>query len=322
MRKARMHRRSFIRVLGGASGWPLTARAQQAMRKLGVLMIGTEDEQDSKLRIAALQDGLRDLGWKDGENIRIDYRWAEGRSDLIRRYSDQLVALAPDVILANGAPVVAALKPLTHTIPIVFANVFNPVGMGLVENLSRPGGNITGFTFVNPDLVGKWAELLNEAAPKVDRAAFFYSPKINPFYPELLRELETASRSVALKVEATAADTVEDLQARIGALASVQGASLIIGADGFMIAHIDEIAALATANHLPGISVYRQFATAGGLMAYGPDVPDIFRRSAGYVDRILRGEKPGDLPVQQPTKFELVLNLKTASHDWLAAAWL
>ena len=314
-----MRRRDFIGLAGGAAAfWPLAARAQQAMRKLGVLMIVAEDEPDSKRRIAAFRQGLQDLGWQDGRNIRIEYRWGAGQPDLIRQYAQELVALAPDIIVANGTPVVAELKQLTRSIPIVFANVFDPVGMGLVESLSRPGGNITGFSFVNPELIGKCTSLLKDAAPGVKRAALLHSPKINPFYPNLLRDLAAAPQSVALEVVPAAADTVDELQTMIVALARTPGTSLIIGPDGFMIVHIAKIAQLAAANRLPAISVYRQFAVEGGLMSYGPDTPDIFRRSAEYVDRILKGANPADLPVQQPTKFEFVVNQKAASALGLA----
>jgi putative ABC transport system substrate-binding protein len=310
-----MRRREFIGLVGGtAAAWPLAAHTQQAqtVRKLGVLMIGAENDPDSELRIAAFRQGLQQLGWQDGRNIHIEYRWAAGRPELIRRYAQELVALAPDVILANGTPVVAELKQVTRSIPIVFANVFDPVGMGLVNSLSRPGGNITGFSFVSPELIGKCTALLKDAAPGVKRAALLYSPKINPFYPNLLRELAAAPQSVALEVVPAPADTVEDLQMTIEALSRIPGTSLIIGPDGFMIVHIHKAAELAAANRLPGISVYRQFAVDGGLMSYGPDVPDIFRRSAGYVDRILKGANPAELPVQQPNKFEFVINQKAA----------
>jgi putative ABC transport system substrate-binding protein len=310
-----MRRRKFIGVIGAAAAaWPLAASAQQshAVRRLGVLMIGGENEPDTKLRTAAFEEGLRELGWHDGRNIRIEYRWAAGRPELIRQYGQELIALAPDIVLANGTPVVAELKQLTSSIPIVFANVFDPVGMGLVSSLSRPGGNITGFSFVSPELIGKCTALLKDAAPAVNRAALLYNPKINPFYANLLRDLAALPQSVALEIVPAAADTVDGLQTTIEALSRIPGTSLIIGPDGFMIVHIRQIAQLAAANRLPGISVYRQFVVEGGLMSYGPDIPDIFRRSAGYVDRILKGASPAELPVQQPTKFEFVVNRKAA----------
>ena len=314
-----MRRREFIGLAAGmAAAWPPAAGAQPALRKLGVLMIVAENDPDSRLRIAAFEQGLRDLGWQDGRNIRIEYRWAAGSPDLIRQYAQELVALAPDIILANGTPVAAELKPLTRSIPIVFANVFDPVGFGLVHSLSRPGGNITGFSFIDPELIGKWTSLLKDAVPSVKRAALLFNPKINPFYPNLLRELAATPRSVALEVVPVPVETVDDLQTTIGALARTPGAGLIIGPDGFMIVHIRRVAELAAANRLPGISVYRQFAVEGGLMSYGPDTADIFRRSAGYVDRILKGANPAELPVQQPTRFEFAVNQKAAAALGLA----
>jgi putative ABC transport system substrate-binding protein len=309
-----MKRREFIGVIGGTAAlWPLMARAQQPMRKLGVLMIGAEDDPDSKLRIAGFQEGLRDLGWQDGRNIRIEYRWGAGRAGLIRQYAQELVALAPAVILANGVLVLQEVKQLTRSIPIVFANVFDPVGLGFVNSLSRPGGNITGFTFVDPQLIGKWTSLIKDAAPGVKRAALLHNPETAPFYPSWLRELAAAPQSVAMEVIPASVETVSDLQTTIEALARTPGTGLLIGPGPFNIVHIRKIAQLAAANRLPGISVYRQFAIEGGLMSYGPDVPDIFRRSAEYVDRILKGANPAELPVQQPTKFECVINQKAAA---------
>ena len=292
---------------------PLAAYAQQPQRRLGALMIGAEDEPDSKLRIDGFLKGLRDLGWKDGENLHIEYRWAAGRQELIQKYAEELVALVPDVILANGAPVMSVLKPLTRSIPIVFANVFDPVGFGLVDSLARPGGNITGFTFIAPELIGKWTELLKEAAPQVTRAAFLYNPKINAFYPGLLRELKSVPQSVSMEIRPTSVETLDDLKAKFRELAGGSETGVMIGPDGFLIAHIGAVARLASASRVAGISVYREFAVEGGLMAYGPDVPDTFRRSAAYVDRILKGAKPADLPVQQPTKFQFAVNQKAAS---------
>jgi putative ABC transport system substrate-binding protein len=308
-----MKRREFISLVGGtAAAWPLAARAQQGMRKLGVLMIVAENDPDSKRRIAAFQQGLRDLGWHDGQNIHIDYRWSAGRPDLIHQYAQEMVALAPDVILANGTTVVAELKALTRSIPIVFALATDPVSFGFVDSLSRPGGNITGFSFINAELLGKWTALLKVAAPGVNRAALLYNPKITPFYPNFLRELAAMPQSAALEIVPATVETVDDLQTTIEALGRTPGTSLIIGPDAFLIVHMDKVARLAAANRLPGISVYRQFVMEGGLMSYGPDTADIFRRSAGYIDRILKGAKPAELPVQQPSKFECVVGKKAA----------
>jgi putative tryptophan/tyrosine transport system substrate-binding protein len=314
-----MRRRDFIRLAGGAAAfWPLQAGAQQPMRKLGVLMIVAEDDPDSKLRIAAFQQGLQEFGWQDGRNIHVDYRWAGGRPELIRRYAEELVALAPDVILANGTPVVAALKPLTRTIPIVGVLVVDPVGLGFITSLSHPGGNITGFSFIDSELIGKWTSLIKDAAPGVSRAMLLYNPRITPFYADFLREIAAAPQSVAIQVGSATVDTADDIQTRIEELARIPGTGLVIGPDAANIVNIRKIAQLATANRLPSISVYRQFVVEGGLMAYGPDTADIFRRSAEYVDRILKGANPAELPVQQPTKFEFVVNQKAASALGLA----
>jgi putative ABC transport system substrate-binding protein len=308
-----MRRREFISLIGGtAAAWPLAVRAQQPMRKLGVLMIVGENDPDSKRRIAAFQEGLRGLGWHDGQNIHIEYRWAAGRAELIRQYAQELVALAPDVVLANGTNVIAELKRLTRSIPIVCALLIDPVNFGFVDSLSHPGGNITGFSFINPELIGKWTALLKDAAPGVTKAALLHNPKITPFYPRFLRKLAATPQLAALQIEPTTVETVDDLQRAIEALGRTPGAGLIIGPDAFMIGHMDRIAQLALANRLPGISVYRQFVMEGGLMSYGPDTADIFRRSAGYVDRILKGANPAELPVQQPNKFECVIGKKAA----------
>ncbi|WP_178133669.1 ABC transporter substrate-binding protein [Vineibacter terrae] len=316
-----MRRREFISVVGGASlVMPLAARAQhrQGMRRLGVLMSGAQDDTDSAARIAAFRQGLQDLGWKDGENIHVDYRWGAGRRALIRQHAQALVALAPDVIVASGTPAVAALATLTRSIPIVCAMVIDPVGLEFAESLSRPGGNITGFTFVNPELIDKWTALLREAAPGVHRAALLYNPERNPWYESFLRKAIAVPRSVAMKLVPMVVGTLDDLAIRIPVLASTPGAGLIIGPEAFVRGHFQQLAAVAAANRLPGISVYRQFAVDGGLMSYGPDTLEIFRGSAGYVDRILKGADPATLPVQAPTRFEFAINQKAATALGLA----
>ena len=307
-----MQRRNFLRLTGVASAWPLVARAQPK-RKLGVLMIVAENDAEGGQRIAAFRQGLRDLGWTDGENIHVEYRWGAGRPELIRQYAQELVALAPDVIVANGNPAINALNPLTRSIPIVCALITDPVGFGFAKTLSRPGGNITGFSFINPELVGKWTALIKDAAPGVNRAALLYNPEINSFWPSLLRGLAAVPQSLAMEVAPITAESMGDVRRETEALGRTPGASLIIGPDAFMIVHMREVAELAAANRLPGISVYRQFAVDGGLMSYGADVPDIFRRAADYVDRILKGANPAELPVQQPTKFEFIVNQKAAA---------
>ena len=314
-------RREFISALGGAAAvWPLAARAQRAggMHEVGVLMPGRESDPDSQARITAFRQGLADLGWKDGQNVHIEYRWADGKGDLIGQYAEELVALAPDVILANSTPVTEAFKKVANSIPIVFAATNDPVGQGFVKSLSHPGGNMTGFTFTNPEMIGKWVGLLKNVAPGMTRAALLFNPNTAPFYPNFLHEIETAGQPTAAELALTPVTTPAEMETAINALAQKPGSGLIIGPDVFNIVHIKQIAQLAGKNQLPAISGYRQFAVEGGLMAYGPDTADIFRRSAEYVDRILKGGNPADLPVQEPIKFEFIVNLKTAKSFGLA----
>jgi putative ABC transport system substrate-binding protein len=310
-----MKRREFMGLIGGAAAsLPLAARAQRStgMRSVGVLMTSAEDGPESQLRILAFRQGLADLGWKQDENIRIEYRWAAGNSDLTRQYAQELVALAPDAILANGTPAVAVLKKLTVSIPIVCALVQDPVGLGLVKSLSHPGGNITGFTFVNPELIGKWIGLLGEAKPHIARAALMFNPRNTPFFFDFLRDIQVTRQRSGIEPVAMPVGTPDEIETAIDALSKQPDSSLIIPPDPFNIDHIERIARLSLRNRLPAVSVYRPFAVEGGLMTYGPDTPDIFRRSAAYVDLILKGANPAELPVQQPTKFQFVVNLKTA----------
>jgi putative ABC transport system substrate-binding protein len=282
------------------------------MPVVGVLMAGDESAPDNQKRIAAFRQGLAELGWKDGKNVHLVYRWSAGKSELIRQYAEELVALAPDVILANSTPVVAVFKSITTSIPIVFALAIDPVGLGHVQSLSHPGGNITGFTFINPELIGKWMELLKEIAPNTTQAAVLFDPATSPFYDNFVRELDGARQPGAIELVAMPVGRGAEMEAAIKTLAQRPGSGLLFGPDPFNQVHINEIAQLEAQNRLPTISVYRPFVVAGGLMAYGPDTADVFRRSAAYVERILKGAKPADLPVQQPVKFELIINLKTA----------
>jgi putative ABC transport system substrate-binding protein len=310
-----MRRRAFIGALGGAAvAWPLAARAQRtgSMRNVGVLLSGIESDPDSQVRIAAFRQGFAELGWKDGGNVHIEYRWSAGKSELIRQYAEELVSLAPDVILANSTPVIAAFKSITTSVPIVFALAIDPVGLGQVKSLARPGGNFTGFTFIDPALIGKWAELIREAAPGVIRAALLFNPKTTPFYPGWLREIETARQAGGVELIAMPVTTTAEMETAVNTLAQKPDSSLMIGPDPFNVVRIKQMAQLATQNRLPAISVYRPFAVEGGLIAYGPDTADIFRRAAGYLDRILKGANPAELPVQQPDKFEFIVNLKAA----------
>jgi putative ABC transport system substrate-binding protein len=308
-------RRKFIASLGGAAlAWPLAARAQRAgrMPKVGVLMPFRENDPDSQARIAALRQGFADLGWNDGQNIHIEYRWADVKIELIQQYAEELVALAPDVIIGDSTPVIQALKKITSSIPIVFALLNDPVGQGVVKSLSHPGGNITGLTYFNPEMIGKWGELLKDVVPGITRTALLFNPSTAPYYPNFLHEIQAVRQPGAIEIVSTPVATPAEMETAINALAQEPGCTLIVAPDVFTKGYIKQIAQLTRKTRLPAVSGYRQFAVEGGLMAYGPDTTDIFRRSAAYVDRILKGASPADLPVQEPIKFEFIVNLKTA----------
>jgi len=308
-----MKRREFITLLGGAAvAWPLGAGAQQAerVRRIGLLQGLAESDPEAQARTVALRQALDVLGWIEGRNILIDYRFAGGDSSRVQTYAAELVNSAPDLIVAHSSPVAAALKQATRTIPIVIAMVNDPVSQGFVTSLARPGGNITGFAFVEFPIVGKWLEMLKEIAPGIRRAALIFNPQTAPYYSNYVRELGAASPAAELSA-VPVSDEVE-LKAAIAALANEAPGGLIAAADPFISAHRELIARLAQHHRLPAVYPFRQFVAEGGLMAYGPDTVDIVRRSASYVDRILKGSTPAELPVQQPTKFQLVINLKTA----------
>jgi putative ABC transport system substrate-binding protein len=307
-----MKRRAFISLLGGAAAaWPLAARAQQAegMRRLAITML-TADDADGQGRITALREGLEKLGWTEGRNLRIDTRWAAGDADRMRTYVTELVQANPDAILANGSPAVAALREETRSIPIVFVAVIDPLGQGFVSNLARPGSNITGFTNMEFTVLGKMLELLKGMAPNITRAAALFNPATGFYVPGYLRLFE-ASSSLGIEL-ATAVHGVSEIEDTVAKLGREPGGGLIVPPEAFTITHHKLITASTARHRLPAIYAYRSFVGEGGLMSYGPDPYDIFRRAASYVDRVLRGEKPSDLPVQQPTKFEFAVNVKTA----------
>ena len=310
-----MRRREFITVLGGAAAWPLTARAQQpeSMRRIGGLVGGGMDfdDLDTQSRIGAFQQGLQQLGWTDGHNVRIDIRAGAGDTDRIRRYAEELVALAPDVILATGAVGVSALLKATRTVPIVFTNVVDPVGAGFVESLARPGGNATGFVSVEYSLSAKWLELLKEIAPRVTRVAVVRDPDISAGIGQF-GAIQTAAPLLGLELIAVSLREVGEVERALSAFARKPNGGLILTSSALSLIRRDLIIGLAAKHKLPAVYPRRVFAASGGLIAYGPDVIDQLHRAAGYVDRILKGEKPADLPVQAPTKYELVINLKTA----------
>jgi putative ABC transport system substrate-binding protein len=310
-----MQRRQLIALLGAvAATWPLRARAQQPerMRHVGVLMTVGENDAEGQARLNALRRGLNQLGWAEGKNLAIEYRWAGGDIGRLRSYATELVGLAPDIIIANSTPALATLHAATTTIPVVFVMVVDPVGLGYIASLSHPGGNITGFTYMEVSLIGKWLDLLKGIAPAITRTAFLFNPDTAPYYKTFLSSFESSAHPEVMEITAAPVPTSGELEATIASLARLPGGSLIVGADASNIVRREAIVRLITQYKLPTISVYRQFAEEGALMSYGPDSEEIFRQSASYIDRILKGETPASLPAQAPTKFEFVINLKTA----------
>jgi len=306
-------RRQFISALGGAAVWPLAARAQQGerMRRIGVLEGVGADIPDAQARHAAFLQGLQQLGWTDGRNVRIDARWAEGNAANTRKYAAELVALAPDVILSVGAAPAGPLLEATRTVPIVFVIVPDSIGAGIVDSLSRPGGNATGFMMFEYSLCGKWLELLKEIAPGMTRAAVLRDPAIAAGVGQFA-VIQSVAPAVGVEVSSVNLRDVAEIEHAVTAFAQSANGGLILTAGPLSAVHRDLIITLAARYKLPAIYDERSYVAAGGLMSYGPNFIDQFRRAAGYVDRILKGEKPADLPVQAPTKYELVVNLKTA----------
>ena len=307
-------RRQFISALGGAAAtWPLAARAQQgeSMRRIGVLTnLATGDPED-QTRNAAFLQGLQQLGWTVGRNVRIDYRWGAGDADRNRRNAAELAALAPDVILITGTPILGPLLQATRTIPIVFMQVPDPVGAGYVESLSRPGGNATGFSTIDFATSGKWLQLLKEIAPNVTRAAVLRDDASSAGIGQWAG-IQAGASSLGVELRPIGVSDVATIERTIDAFARDPNGGLIVTESGPAIIHREQIIALAARNRLPAVYGQRFFVTGGGLISYGHDTIEPYRRAAGYVDRILKGEKPADLPVQAPTKYQLVINLKTA----------
>jgi putative tryptophan/tyrosine transport system substrate-binding protein len=314
-----MRRREFFAGLGGAVAWQVAARAQQPdrMRRVGCLYPLGRNDPEAQARAAVLREGLAQLGWTE-RNVRIDERFAEGDSDQMQAYAAELVGSAPDVIVANSTPALAALRQATRTIPIVFSIVSDPAGQGFVTSLGRPGGNITGFSFIEFPMLGKWLELLNEIAPSVKRIALMFNPQTAPYYAAFLRDYEGASATLAVELSATPVRDETEIEVAASAFAREPGGGLIVTPDPFMNTHRALVIALAERHRLPAIYGIRHFVRDGGLISYGPDTLDIVRRSASYVNRVLKGERPGELPVQSPTKYELLINLNTAKTLGLA----
>jgi putative ABC transport system substrate-binding protein len=311
-----MRRREFIAVLGAAAAvWPLTARAQQPdrLRRIGVLMGYTETDSDAQRWYGAFREALQKLGWAEGRNAHIDTRWVTpDDADSMRYFANELVAQHPNVILSSTTPPTRALLQQTHTIPIVFAIVADPIGSGFVANFARPGSNVTGFIFTEPTVAGKWLELLKGVTPRIARVAMLFNPISAPYADYWLNPLKAAGATFAVEVIPAPVHDRSELESVIAAQAREPDGGLIPMPDSFMDVHRAEITSLAARYRLPAVYPFRFFAEVGGLLSYGIDRTDNFRRAAGYVDRILKGEKPADLPVRAPSKYELVINLKTA----------
>ena len=306
-----MRRREFLGVLGGvAVAWPLAARGQEKVRRIGVLLPAAADDAEWQARVAAFLQGLQQLGWSIGRNVWIDTRWATTNAAEIRRHAAELAALAPDVILASGTSTVGPLLQATRSVPIVFPNVVDPVGAGFVDSLARPGGNATGFLLFEYSLSGKWLELLKEIAPGVTRAAVLRDALASG--PGQFGVIQAVAPSLRVEVSPVNMRDAGEIERSVAAFARSPNGGLIVTASASANVHRDLIVMLAARHKLPAVYYDRSFVAAGGLISYGPDYVDQFRRAAGYVDRILKGEKPADLPVQAPTKYELVINLKTA----------
>jgi putative tryptophan/tyrosine transport system substrate-binding protein len=311
-----MKRREFITVLGGAAAWPLAARAQQSgrMLRLGVLYGGTQGDPQATANLAVFTKGLADLGWVDGRNIRIDYRFAAADPSRMQAFAKELVGLEPNLLLGQTTAATAALQHETRSIPIVFVMVSDPVGSGFVASLPRPGDNITGFINIEDSLSGKWIEILKDIAPNVTRAALLFNPDTSPYFNYYLQPFEAAAQSSAIEPMASAVRSAEDIERVLVDIGNRPNTAFAVMPDVFLSAkrNRDVMISLAARYHVPAIYPYQYFVTDGGLISYGIDQTDIYRRSTTYIDRILKGAKPADLPVQLPTKFELAVNLKTA----------
>jgi putative ABC transport system substrate-binding protein len=307
-----MKRREFIALVGGATAWSLAARAQQGeqIRRIGVLMAYADSDPEAQARVATFRDELQKLGWTEGRNIRIDARWATSDAEKIRRSAQDLVASQPDLVVSANTPTTAALLQQTRTIPIIFATVVDPVGSGFVASLPRPGGNTTGFINLPGSMAGKWLELLKEIAPRVNRVAFLFSPA--PYDEIYLNPFKAAANSLALEAIVAPVRDTPELESAVAAHARTPNGGIIVMPGPFMANRSEQVTSLASRHRLPAVYPFRYYAELGGLMSYGNDQADNYRRTATYVDRILKGAKPNELPVQAPVKFDLVINLKTA----------
>jgi ABC-type uncharacterized transport system substrate-binding protein len=311
-----MRRREFIGILGSATAiaWLSAARAQQPDRihRIGVLMARKSDDAEGQKQFRALKEGLAELGWSEGQRIHFEARWTVGDVAEAQRFAQDLVASKPDVLVANGTPSLVAMRNATSTVPVVFVSVADPVGQGFVPSLSRPGGNITGFSVEEASMGGKWLEVLKEIAPLVTRITIIYNPDTAPYAPMFFPAMQAAAPRMAVALSTSQVHATGDIERIIAAAGREPGGGLIVLPDSFMFGQRQRIIALSAEHHLPTIYPIRFFVTDGGLIAYGIERVDLFRRAANYVDRVLRGASAGELPVQQPTKFEFAINLKTA----------
>ncbi len=310
-----MKRRQFITLLGGATAaWPLVARAQQRerMRRIGVLMHLAADDPEGQSRLAAFLQGLQEAGWAVGRNVTIDVRWAAADVESMKRFAKELVALQPDLIFTSSTPATAAMLQATRTIPVIFVLVADPVGSGYVASLPRPGGNVTGFTPIVGSLGGKWAELLKEIAPRVARLTLLFNPPSATFIESYVKPFKAAAASLGMEAIVAPVDDMLELESLVAIQAREPNSGLVVLPDAFTELHLAEIVSLAVRYRVPAINWSRTFAEGGGLISYGPYLVEEYRRAATYADRILKGEKPADLPVQAPTKYETVINLKAA----------
>jgi putative ABC transport system substrate-binding protein len=307
-----MNRRTFITLLGGAAAWPLAARAQQPdlMRRIGVLMTMDDKDSEGQLRVAAFRQEIQKLGWIEGRNIRSEYRWAAGDAHRLQAYAQELVGMSPAVMLAGNNAALRALQEVPHTGPIVFAQVADPIGSGFVASLARPGGNITGFALYEPAIAVKWLELLKEIAPTIARVAIISDP--TDFNSKHIQEIEAVIGSFGVQLSSFIIRNISDIERAIDGFATKPLGALIILPGTLTVVHRDLIVGLAARHALPNIYPYRYYPAVGGLASYGVDNVESYQRAASYVDRILKGEKPADLPVQLPTRFQLVINLKSA----------
>ena len=317
-----MRRREFITLLGGAAAWPLAARAQQPgrVRHIAILVGATENDPEAPLSLEAFRQTLNQLGWKEGVSVRIDTRWGAGDPDRMHAYAKELIDTAPDVAVADSTPAALALHRESRTTPIIFIQAGNPVASGLVANLARPGGNLTGFTNYVPSMAGKWLELLKEVAPRLARVAALFNPKTHT--GQYWDVLDTTTQSLGVTFGKAAVEDDGGIARALETMAGEPAGGLIVMPDSFTMSHRETIVALAARYRVPIIYPFRVFADTGGLMSYGMSRIGSYRDAASYVDRVLRGEKPGDLPVQAPTTFELVVNLKTANTLDLDVPWI